>query len=79
MQTTSSAYRELLDFLSSTPAPGEVLRFLPGQVTVERLDYLLQGYKNGELSAREIGELDAVMELVPFMRAYQRQAARHRE
>ena len=59
------AHEELIHLLHEVDDPTEILRFLPKWETVDRLEYLVEGYRNGTLSALEVSELDAVCEIIP--------------
>lgn len=62
------AQQALLQMLNTTDNPDEIMRFLPRWQTVDRVKYLINGYKEGWLTPLEIAELDAVLEIVPAIR-----------
>lgn len=62
------AQQALLQMLNSSENPDEILRFLPRWETVDRVKYLINGYKEGWLTPLEVAELDAVLEIVPAIR-----------
>ncbi len=69
-----TAYRELLDLLSSSPSAEQILGFAPTYMTLERVRYLLDGNQAGTLNFRERAELDALSQLVTYKRLYNKGA-----
>jgi len=51
-------YRYVLKFLTSNPAPQDILDFRPTQATQERISELLEKNRAGELLPAESNELD---------------------
>ncbi|NDJ85902.1 MAG: hypothetical protein GYB66_08455 [Chloroflexi bacterium] len=76
MPSRSTAYDELLALLTSSPSPEDILNYTPTPMTVERVRYLLDGHEAGTLTARELGELDALWQLITFKRMANLQAMR---
>lgn len=75
MTTTQiTAYKEILDFLVSAPSLEDILGFYPSLGTVERVHDLVAGNKAGTLTYKEAAELQAVVDLVPYMHAYRKWA-----
>jgi len=61
--TVHSVYREMLDFLATSPSLQQIIAFKLSAASQERLEELLENNREGELNQDEIGELD-VYELV---------------
>lgn len=74
-----TAYEELLDLLSNAANPEDILKYMPSWETVARVEYLIKGYRAGILNGMEIAELDAIMEVAPFIRAYRLQAEQRKQ
>lgn len=72
MTTTQiTAYKEILEFLvSTTSCAEEILSFYPSLGTLERVRDLVDGNSAGTLNYKEKAELQAVVDLIPYMRAY---------
>jgi hypothetical protein len=71
MATTQiTAYKEILEFLVSTSCAEEILSFYPSLGTVERVRDLVDGNSEGRLNYKERAELQAVVDLIPYMHAY---------
>lgn len=67
-ESTLGPLEEIADFLASSPAPEEVLRFRPSPQARERAEELLEKLKDGCLSAEERTELDQFEQAERFMR-----------
>jgi len=61
-------YDEVLDFLLSAPTPEQVIVFRPSEATQERVRYLLDGNRQGTLSAEEQAELEKFSQVEHFVR-----------
>ncbi len=70
--TTSqiTAYKEILDFLVSASSMEDILSFYPSLGTVERVQDLVTANAQGKLNYKEAAELQALVDLVPYMHAY---------
>ena len=58
---------EVLEFLTSRPTLEEIIAFKPSEGTVERMRYLLDKNKNGNLSETESRELDQMEQMDHIM------------
>jgi hypothetical protein len=67
-RTTLGALEEIADFLASGPSPEELLQFRPSPQTQARAEELLDGLKDGCLSAEERRELDQFEQAERLMR-----------
>jgi hypothetical protein len=67
-RTTLGALEEIADFLASGPSPEELLQFRPSSQTQARAEELLDGLKDGCLSAEERRELDQFEQAERLMR-----------
>lgn len=63
-----TAYEEVLDFLSSTPTPEQLVSFRPSSEVQQRLQTLLEKNQEGNLSEQERIELDEFAKVEHFMR-----------
>ncbi len=59
--TTYRAYDEIIDFITSSPNPKDVLNFRPPSSVIKRVEDLLHKKKTSELSNDENIELDRFM------------------
>ena len=59
--TTYRAYDEIIDFITSSPNPKDVLNFRPPSTVIKRVKDLLYKKKTSELSNDENIELDRFM------------------
>lgn len=59
--TTYRAYDEIIDFITSSPNPKDVLNFRPPSTVIKRVEDLLYKKKTSELSNDENIELDRFM------------------
>lgn len=59
--STYRAYDEIIDFITSSPDPKEVLNFRPPSSVINRVEDLLYKKKTSELSNEENTELDRFM------------------
>ncbi|MEY4540619.1 MAG: hypothetical protein RLZZ306_2376 [Bacteroidota bacterium] len=59
--TTYRAYDEIIDFITSSPDPKEVLNFRPPTSVINRVEDLLYKKKTSELNNEENTELDRFM------------------
>lgn len=60
---THPAYREMMDFLASSPTPQQIVAFKISPAAQERLDELLEKNRESELMDEESVELD-IFELI---------------
>jgi len=65
----TSARDEVLDFLTSTPTPEQIIAFRPSETTQARIRYLLDANRSGTLTAEEKTELDDFAEIEHWMRS----------
>lgn len=73
-----TAYKEILDFLVSASSMEDILSFYPSLGTIERVQDLVTANAQGTLSYKEAAELQALVDLVPYMHAYRKWATSHR-
>jgi hypothetical protein len=59
--TTYRAYDEIIDFITSSPNPKDVLNFRPSSSVIKRVEDLLYKKKTSELNSDENIELDRFM------------------
>ena len=59
--TTYRAYDEIIDFITSSPNPKDILNFRPPSSVIKRVEDLLYKKKTSELSNDENIELDRFM------------------
>jgi hypothetical protein len=59
--TTYRAYDEIIDFITSSPEPKDVLNFRPPSSVIKRVEDLLYKKKTSELNSDENIELDRFM------------------
>jgi len=67
VQADSLLFDEVLDFLSSTPTPQQIVAFAPSEALQVRARYLLDGNRAGLLTAEERAELDEFARMNHFM------------
>ena len=58
IRANTQLFDEVLDFLTSTPAPEQIIAFEPSEGLQERVRYLLDAKRNGTLVGGEKAELD---------------------
>ena len=63
-----SAYDEVLEFLTSTPTPEQIISFRPSETTESRISALLEANRNGTLSTEDRDELDEFEQIEHLMR-----------
>lgn len=63
----NTLFDEILDFLASTPTSQEIVAFRPSDSLQQRLRDLLEGNRNGRLTAEEQAELDEFSRMNHFM------------
>ncbi|HLY26670.1 MAG TPA: hypothetical protein VKQ72_10045 [Aggregatilineales bacterium] len=63
-----SAYEEVLEFLTSTPTPQQIIAFRPSEMTQARISTLLEANRNGQLTPQEHAELDEFEQIEHLMR-----------
>ncbi|HEX2905673.1 MAG TPA: hypothetical protein VHO69_02350 [Phototrophicaceae bacterium] len=68
MMLRARAYDELLDFLTSSPTPEQIVTFTPSQPTCSRLKHLLLRKREGTLTPEEHAELDEFNRVEDMMR-----------
>lgn len=74
MITRTRAYDELLDFLTSSPTPEQIVTFAPSQHTQNRLKYLLLRRRAGTITLDERAELEEFNRVEYLMRRLIHQA-----
>lgn len=67
VQADSLLFDEVLDFLSSTPTPQQIVAFAPSEALQARAHYLLDGNRAGSLTVEERAELDEFARMNHFM------------
>ena len=70
-----SAQDEVFEFLPTQPTPEQIIAFRPSQPAQERMSYLLEVNRNGQLSSDELEELDEYLRLGRFMNIAKNQSA----
>lgn len=60
-------HNELQYLMHSLDHPEALLNYLPGWMTLERLQSLLNDFRIGLLGELELAELEAVLEIVPAL------------
>lgn len=65
---TYRAFDEIIDFITSSPAPEEILAFSPPTHAQQRLEELLEKKRNESLVETEKQELDQAMWVEHLMR-----------
>jgi len=68
MVAPSRFFDEIVDFLTSTPSPAQVLAFKPSLNLQNRADELLQKSKEGSLTEAEQRDLDYFLVIEHLMR-----------
>ncbi len=63
-----SAYDEVLEFLTSTPTPQQIIAFRPSEATQTRINALLEANRDGHLTNEERAELDEFEQIEHLMR-----------
>ena len=58
MEVAANAYDEIIDLLARGSSSSEIVRFHPSPATQERVRYLLQRNKTGDLTKEETAELE---------------------
>jgi hypothetical protein len=66
--TRTSAYEEILDFLTSRPTPEQIVAFRPSPIVEARINQLLESNRNGTLTSEEQSELDEFEQIEQLMR-----------
>ncbi len=67
--TCLSAYDEVLEFLTSTPTPQQIIAFRPSEATQAHINALLEANRNGQLTPHERDELDEFEQIEHLMRS----------
>ena len=62
-----SAQEEVFEFLTTQPTPEQIIAFRPSQASQERMSFLLEKNRNGQISSDELEELDEYLRLGRFM------------
>ncbi|OGG51425.1 MAG: hypothetical protein A3F84_26605 [Candidatus Handelsmanbacteria bacterium RIFCSPLOWO2_12_FULL_64_10] len=70
-------YDEVTSFLSSGPAPEDIVRFQPSEANQRRASDLLSRLKGGNLTPEEEAELDKLEQIEHFMRIIKAKARLH--
>ena len=65
---------EVIDFITSFPAPEEVLTYHPSQALQERVEFLVEKKKESTLSEEEIKELENFLLIEHIMRMAKKRA-----
>jgi hypothetical protein len=65
---------EVIDFITSFPAPEEVLTYHPSQALQERVEFLVEKKKENTLSEEEIKELENFLLIEHIMRMAKKRA-----
>lgn len=65
---TITALHEVLEFLTSTPSPQQIIEFQSSDALQMRVRYLLDQNQNGYLTAEENAELEEISRVNHFMR-----------
>ena len=74
-QTT--AYTELVEFLTSGPSREEIINFRPSKLTRQRVRYLMNAYRAGTLTDYESEELDEFYRVEQFFYQLKERARRN--
>ncbi|MBI5666900.1 MAG: hypothetical protein HZC41_02745 [Chloroflexi bacterium] len=72
----TKAYDELIDFLTSSPSPEQIVTFSPSPITQARVKYLLLRKRAGSMTASERAELDEFNRIEYLMRRLINEARR---
>lgn len=64
---TSTMMEEVIEFLSSSPTPQQILDFMVSDATQERIDYLLDKNRNERLNDAEHAEMNETLRMDHFM------------
>ena len=67
LRETSNLFDEVLDMLSSTPTPEQIIAYQPSDSLRERASELLERNRDGVLTAEEQAELDEFAQINHFM------------
>ncbi len=59
-------FAEIIDFLSSTPTPEQIIAFKPSELLEQRLSYLLEQNRKDYLTSEERTELDEFLRMNHF-------------
>lgn len=62
-----SAQNEVFEFLITQPTPEQIVAFHPSRSSQERMSYLLEANRNGQISNDELEELYEYLQLGRFM------------
>ncbi|MCC7507219.1 MAG: hypothetical protein IT259_18075 [Saprospiraceae bacterium] len=68
MVAPSRFFEEIVDFLTSTPSPAQVLAFKPSAALQNRAEELLQKSKDGSLTETEQKDLEYFLVIEHLMR-----------
>ena len=60
-------FAEIIDFLTSTPTPEQIIAYKPSERLEQRLRYLLEQNRQDVLTADERDELDEFLRMNHFM------------
>ncbi|MBX3081072.1 MAG: hypothetical protein KF716_05515 [Anaerolineae bacterium] len=63
-----SAYDDIMEFLTSSPTPEQIIEFRPSEAMQERVRYLLDENRTGTLTTEQRRELDEIEQIEHFMR-----------
>jgi hypothetical protein len=64
---TDALFDTVLDFLTSTPSPEQIIAYQPPEPLQERLSELLAHIRSGTLGSTEQTELDELLRMNRFM------------
>ena len=67
MKATQKAYDEIVDMFAKGTTSADILAFRPSRQTQNRVRYLLERNKTGELTASETAELERFGEMEHLM------------
>lgn len=67
MEVANKAYAEIVDLFARGSSSSEILRYHPSPHAQERVRYLLERNKNGEITDEEAAELDRLGQLEHMM------------
>jgi hypothetical protein len=60
-------FKEIIDFLASTPTPEDIIAFKPSEQLEQRLSHLLMQNRQDSLTAENRAELDEFLRMNHFM------------
>ena len=63
-----SAYDDVMEFLTTSPTPEQIIEFRPSETMQERVRFLLDENRAGNLTIEQRKELDEFEQIEHFMR-----------